>query len=165
MDSPRLYTDLADWWPLLSAPAEYAEEAAIYLDALVAACARRPRTLLELGSGGGNNASHMKGRFEEVVLVDRSPGMLAVSRALNPGCEHVEGDMRTVRLGRQFDCVFVHDAVCYMTTEDDLRRAVETSFIPSVMPFEQPRIETRPLPGAPASRATLWPACPLRTWP
>ena len=129
MDGPGLYADLADWWPLLSTPAEYAEEAAIYLGALVAACAHPPRTLLELGSGGGNNASHMKGRFEEVVLVDRSPGMLAVSRALNPGCEHVEGDMRTVRLGRQFDCVFVHDAVCYMTTEDDLRRAVETSFI------------------------------------
>ena len=30
--------------------------------------------------------------------------MLAVSRALNPECEHVEGDMRTVRLGREFDC-------------------------------------------------------------
>ena len=32
--------------------------------------------------------------------------MLDVSRALNPECEHVEGDMRTVRLDRQFDCVF-----------------------------------------------------------
>ena len=129
MDGPKLYTELAEWWPLLSAPAEYAEEAAIYLEALVAACAHRPQTLLELGSGGGNNASHMKRRFEEIVLVDPSPGMLAVSRRLNPDCAHKEGDMRTVRLGRQFDCVFVHDAVCYMTTEDDLRRAVETTFL------------------------------------
>ena len=38
-------------------------------------------------------------------------GMRAVSRTLNPECEHVDGDMRTVRLGRQFDAVFVHDAV------------------------------------------------------
>jgi hypothetical protein len=37
--------------------------------------------------------------------------------------------MRTVRLGRQFDCVFVHDAVCYMTTENDLRKAIETASI------------------------------------
>lgn len=83
--------------------------------------------MLELGSGGGNNASFLKARFE-MVLVDRSPGMLAVGRALNPECEHVEGDMRTVRLGRQFDGVFVHDAVCYMTTEDDLRQAIDTAF-------------------------------------
>lgn len=129
MNDPKLYTDLASWWPLLSAPEDYEEEATIYADALRAACTVPPRTLLELGSGGGNNASHMKGRFEEVVLVDSSPGMLAVSRALNPECEHIEGDMRTVRLGRQFDCVFVHDAVCYMTTEDDLRRAIETAFV------------------------------------
>ena len=37
--------------------------------------------------------------------------------------------MRTVRLGRQFDCVFVHDAIAYMTTEADLRRAIETAYV------------------------------------
>lgn len=52
-----------------------------------------------------------------------------MSRALNPECEHVEGDMRTVRLGRLFDAVFVHDAIMYMTTEADLRRAMETAFV------------------------------------
>ncbi len=63
-----------------------------------------------------------------MTLVDRSPGMLAVSRGLNPECEHIEGDMRTVRLDRLFDAVFVHDAVMYMTTEADLRAAMETAF-------------------------------------
>ena len=37
--------------------------------------------------------------------------------------------MRTVRLGREFDAVFVHDAVMYMTTEEDLRLAIETAFV------------------------------------
>jgi hypothetical protein len=37
--------------------------------------------------------------------------------------------MRTVRLGRQFDGVFVHDAVVYMTTEADLQKAIETAFV------------------------------------
>lgn len=126
--TPKLYSELADWWPLLSAPAEYAEEAASYQRMLLEACERSPQTVLELGSGGGNNASHLKARFK-MVLVDRSPGMLRVSRALNPECEHVEGDMRSVRLGRQFDCVFVHDAVVYMTTEADLRCAIETAYV------------------------------------
>lgn len=64
-----------------------------------------------------------------MTLVDRSPAMLDVSRALNPECEHLEGDMRTVRLGRLFDAVFIHDAIMYMTTERDLRAAIETAFV------------------------------------
>ena len=127
-DAPKLYNELAAWWPLLSAPHDYAEEAAGYQRILLEASGIPTHTLLELGSGGGNNASHLKARFS-LVLVDRSPGMLRVSRALNPECEHVEGDMRTVRLGREFDAVFVHDAVVYMTTEADLRRAIETAYV------------------------------------
>lgn len=124
----RLYDDLASWWPLMSAPADYEEEAAFYARQLREACSRRPRTLLELGSGGGNNACHMKRHFA-LTLVDRSAGMVEVSRRLNPECEHIVGDMRGVRVGRQFDCVFVHDAITYMTTEDDLRLAVETASV------------------------------------
>ncbi|MEO5580572.1 MAG: class I SAM-dependent methyltransferase [Gemmatimonadaceae bacterium] len=126
---PRLYSDLARWWPLFSAPGDYEEEAAFYGRLLLENCVRPARTLLEIGSGGGNNASYLKLYFKETVLVDISPGMLEVSRALNPECEHFEGDMRTVRLGRKFDCVFVHDAICYMATGADLRRAIETAFI------------------------------------
>jgi SAM-dependent methyltransferase len=123
-----MYEELASWWPLLSSPADYVEEAAFYERTLAAACQRPLRTVLELGSGGGNNASHLKARFQ-MVLVEPSAGMLEVSRALNPECEHVEGDMRTVRLGRRFDSVFVHDAVGYMTTQSDLRMAIDTAFL------------------------------------
>jgi len=125
--SPRLYRELADWWPLLSAPEEYAEEAAEYARLILGASNGEARTVVELGSGGGNNASHMKAHFR-LTLVDRSPQMLAVSRKLNPECEHLEGDMRSVRLGRAFDAVFVHDAIAYMTTEDDLRGVFATAF-------------------------------------
>jgi SAM-dependent methyltransferase len=125
----KLYTELAGWWPLMSPPEDYVEEAAFYTTTLEHACRVPPRTLLELGSGGGNNASHMKQHFERVTLVDPSEGMLAHSRALNPECEHVAGDMRTIRLGRLYDCVFVHDAVSYMTTETELRQAMATAFV------------------------------------
>jgi SAM-dependent methyltransferase len=62
-----------------------------------------------------------------MTLVDLSPQMLAVSRTLNPECEHREGDMRTVNLGRTFDAVFIHDAVAYMTTGADLGAAIRTA--------------------------------------
>jgi SAM-dependent methyltransferase len=125
---PRLYTELAGWFHLLTAPEEYVEEAAVYRDSLLAASATRPRTLLELGSGGGNNAFHLKRDFE-CTLSDLTPAMLELSRSINPECEHVTGDMRTLRLGRAFDAVFVHDAVMYLTTEHDLREAMDTAFV------------------------------------
>jgi SAM-dependent methyltransferase len=124
----KLYSELASWWPLLSPPAEYVQEAAFVYRILCEALAVPPRTLLELGSGGGNNASHLKAHFQ-MTLVDCSPEMLAVSRGLNAECEHIHGDMRTVRLGRTFDAVFIHDAIMYMTTESDLRKAIETAYL------------------------------------
>jgi len=120
-----MYEELAPWWPLVSAPADYAEENVEHVRLLEGAARRPLRTLLELGSGGGNNASHLKARYA-LTLVEPAQGMRAVSQRLNPGCEHLPGDMRSVRLGRTFDAVFVHDAVCYMATEDDLAAAVRT---------------------------------------
>jgi hypothetical protein len=37
--------------------------------------------------------------------------------------------MRTLRLGRSFDAVLLQDAVGYMTSEPDLRAALETAFV------------------------------------
>ena len=122
----RLYADLAPWWPLLSAPEDYAEEAALFLRTLRAHAQRPLHSLLELGSGGGNTASHLPAELE-LWLSDRSPQMLEVSRALLPARRHVLGDMRDLRLGRRFDAVLIHDAVSYLTSEGDLRAALETA--------------------------------------
>lgn len=124
----KLYGDLAAWWHLLSSVDEYAGEAAVYAGILREHARPAPASVLELGSGGGNNAFHLKASFA-MTLVDLSPAMLAQSRRVNPECAHHEGDMRTVRLGQTFDAVFIHDAIDYMTTLDDLRRAVETAFV------------------------------------
>ena len=125
---PRLYDDLAAWWPLLSNPDDYAAEAEFCWHCITKVSRISVRTMLELGSGGGNNASHLKARCE-LTLVDLSPAMLRVSRSLNPECEHIHGDMREVRLGRRFDTVFVHDAIAYMLSEEDLARTMETAWV------------------------------------
>jgi SAM-dependent methyltransferase len=124
-----MYAELAEWWPLLSPPSHYVEEAADFFGMLPAGVFDAPRpTLLELGCGGGSLAWHLKARFQ-ATLTDVSPGMLAVSRRANPECEHVEGDMRTLRLGRLFDVVLMHDAVMYMTTPADLKAALGTAAV------------------------------------
>jgi hypothetical protein len=125
---PRLYNEFALWWHLLSAPEDYAEEAEFYRKAMTAASMFPIKMVLELGSGGGNNASHLKAHFR-MTLVDIAPKMLAVSRKINPDCEHIQGDMRIIRLSRFFDGVFIHDAISYMTNLDDLKAAAETAFI------------------------------------
>ena len=124
---PRLYRDLAEWYPLLTPVGDYAEETAFYRRLFEAHCCRPPRTLLDLGSGGGHNAAHLKATLS-CTLVDLAPAMLELSRRLNPECEHVRGDMRSVRLGRVFDCVLVHDAISYMASRDDLGSAIATAF-------------------------------------
>ena len=124
----KLYNHIAPWWHLFSAPEDYLDEATFFHQTLIRYSLQPLRTLLELGSGGGNNASHLKSHFE-LTLVDLSPEMLKVSAALNPECRHIQGDMRTVRPGQLFDAIFIHDAIMYMTSEQDLRMAIETAFL------------------------------------
>ena len=121
----NFYEDLAEWWPLFSPAEHYGEEADDLLRRL-GPLAPRGATLLELGSGGGSLASHLKPHFT-LTLTDRSAGMLAVNRRVNPECEHHLGDMRTLRLGRQFDIVLVHDAICYATEPSSVRATLETA--------------------------------------
>jgi SAM-dependent methyltransferase len=124
----HMYDDLADWFHLLTAPEEYADEAELVLALLREHVDGSLETLLELGSGGGNTASHLKADLR-LTLADLAPRMLELSRGLNPECEHVLGDMRTLRLERTFDAVLIHDAVMYLTTEADLSAAFETAFV------------------------------------
>ncbi len=123
-----LYGELADWWHLMSRVEDYEEEAEIYETVLRTHAQKPLETLLEIGSGGGNNAYFMK-RALQLTLVDLSADMLRQSRGINPECEHAQGDMRSLRLDREFDAVFIHDAIDYMLTLEDLRLAIETAYI------------------------------------
>src|SRR5262245_10435705 len=118
-EQPKLYGSLAPWFHLLTSPSSYVEEAEFARQTLVEASGAPVHTVLELGSGGGNNAFHLKQHFK-MTLTDLSPEMLEQSRRINPECEHIQGDMRSLRLQREFDAVFVHDAVCYLVTPEDL---------------------------------------------
>jgi trans-aconitate methyltransferase len=124
----RLYSELTDWYHLIDPAADHADEADVYREAFLRAVSGPAETLLELGAGAGNNACYLK-RTIRCTPTDVSEAMLSLSRARNPECEHVAGDMRRLRLGRTFDLVLVHDAVVYMTSEDDLHAAAATAFV------------------------------------
>lgn len=122
----RLYGDLAYLWPLVSPPSDYAAEARVWREILRSRLGPGRHAILELGVGGGHNLSHLTADFE-ATAVDLSESMLRLSSRLNPDVEHQVGDMRTVRLGRKFRAVLIHDAISYMRAEADLRAAFETA--------------------------------------
>ena len=117
--------DLAPWWSLIS-PVEACEAEAAWIATLLHSAAVPVGDLLELGSGGGQLAAHLKRHFR-ITMVDRSPQLVRLSRRLNPRCRHTVGDLRSVRLGTRFDAVLVRDVIDSVTTEDDLRAAVATA--------------------------------------
>ncbi|MGI9540242.1 MAG: class I SAM-dependent methyltransferase [Miltoncostaeaceae bacterium] len=121
----RFYGELASVFHRITPPEDYVDDAERVVRVVDAVATGPAATLLELGSGWGNNAFHLKRRFD-CTLVDISDDMLDVSRSLNPECEHLVGDMRSVRLDREFDVVFVHDAIDYMRTQADLAAAIGT---------------------------------------
>lgn len=122
----RLYGDLAHLWPLASPPGDYAAEAPNWTRILRRKLGPGCHTLLELGVGGGHLLSHLTAEFQ-ATAVDLSAGMLEHSVRLNPSVDHHLGDMRTVRLGRTFQAVVIHDAVDYLLTEDDLKATFATA--------------------------------------
>ena len=128
MPELKIYSTLKDWWPFILSVESRQEDGLLFHRLFQELSASPPRTLLELGCGGGGTASYFKPDLA-LTLTDISPEMLEVSRMLNPESEHILGDMRTLRLDRTFDVVYIHDAIMYMTTEDDLRQAITTAAV------------------------------------
>lgn len=122
----RLYSDLAKYWPLMSPPEEYADESPHWRNQILTRFAKRPVRALELGTGGGHFLSHLTD-IVDATAVDLSESMLENARRLNPDVEHIVGDMRSIRLERIFDVVLIHDAIAYITSEDDLAATFATA--------------------------------------
>lgn len=128
---PSLYDDLASWWPLLSHPADYQEEAAFFARPLLEAGEPPARTLLELGSGGGNNASHLKRQFD-MVLVDPDPADITYTAEYAYLLREPDGGVRVE-----------HDrhVLGFFGRDEWLELLRETGFHPRVMPLEHSELE------------------------
>ena len=120
MDDDRLYHDpaLADFYDLENGWERSPDFA--YCRAFAADAA----SVLDLGCGTGELAVALAGEWL-VVGVDPAAAMLDIARA-KPGAERVdfvEGDARTVRLGRRFERIVLtgHAFQVFLTTQD--RRA------------------------------------------
>ncbi|MBU7019138.1 MAG: class I SAM-dependent methyltransferase [Theionarchaea archaeon] len=123
----RLYNDLAWAWPIISPPEDYVEETHFLTRVIKEYSRIDVNSLLHLGCGGGHNDYTFK-TFFSVTGCDTSDNMLELARTLNPEITYVKGDMRSVRLEKSFDAVVIYDAIDYMTTPEDLKRAFQTAY-------------------------------------
>lgn len=120
------YNELAWTEEWLADPADYEREVGILTGLLRGAAGQPLGTLLHLGCGAGGHDTFFKRDFT-VTGVDLSQGMLAMARGRHPEIEYIEGDLRTVRLGRRFDAVVIPDCIDYMVTREELRLALGTA--------------------------------------
>ena len=122
----RLYDDLAWLWPIWEDVEEYRSESELFAKLINKYAKIKVRTLLDMGCGGGKNVFHLKRHFA-VMGIDRSRAMLSNAKKQNPDCDFHLGDMRKFDLKRQFDSVFINDAITYMTTKKDLLMVFNTA--------------------------------------
>ena len=156
-----LYHEHATLWRHLSPPELYRDEAARWRDAL-----RGCRTVLELGCGAGHLLSHLAPHFQ-VTAIDLSEPMLELSRQRNPDVEHAQGDMRTLRLGRRFDAVLLHDAAAYLLSHGDVEQALATAAChlePGGLLLVQPDYVQESFPGDHTAHHAAGPGVDVLEW-
>ena len=93
----RLYYELAEWWHLLSDPAGYAKEAALFVKLLSETCDPAPRTVLDAAAGA---ASYCRDRDVDIADVAmqfalRHPTAATTLVGMSKS-RHVESNLRTL---------------------------------------------------------------------
>ena len=79
--------------------------------------------------GRRQQRSHMKHRVKQLVLTDCRTACWRTAARSIPNASITSATCASVRLNREFDAVFVHDAISYLTTEADVAKAIETAFV------------------------------------
>ena len=121
-----VFADYSRYYDLLYRDKDYAAEAR-YVHELVEHHHPAARSMLDLGCGTGRHAQLLGQYGYTLAGVDLSEEMLKVARATNPGLHFVQGDVRSVRLGKTFDVVAsLFHVMSYQTTNADLAAALTT---------------------------------------
>lgn len=127
-----IFAEYSRCYDLLYAEKDYHAEA-VYVAQHIRAVTERASTILELGCGTGKHAQHFGPEGFAVHGVDLSSEMIEIARS-NQRVDLLDqtfevGDVRSIRLGRQFDCVLsLFHVMSYQTTNEDVRNTFQTAF-------------------------------------
>ena len=123
----KLYQEWAWLWSEVTPPETYRAEADDLFEIISESLGRKPKSILELGAGGGYllHDLQMVHPTIEITLIDSSPEMLVEAQRRNPNAKTILGDMTTIALNKQFDVVLLHDAVMYLSDRDAVQKTLE----------------------------------------
>jgi SAM-dependent methyltransferase len=126
-----IFADYSRCYDLLYADKDYAAETA-YVARHIRKVSPEAISILELGCGTGRHARYFASHGFNVHGVDLSPEMIEVGRSsqqpADQGVVFEVGDVRSVRLGRRFDCVLsLFHVMSYQTSNEDIRNAFRTA--------------------------------------
>jgi SAM-dependent methyltransferase len=126
-----VFEHYARYYDLLYKDKDYAGETE-YVHSLLQRFANKPKSILELGCGTGKHAMLLAEKGYLVTGVDQSEDMLAKARkriaASKTTIDLRAGDVRNVRLNKQFDAVIsLFHVMSYQTTNEDLLDAFATA--------------------------------------
>lgn len=120
VSAPEPFDAYGRYYDLFYRDKDYAAEVE-YLDRLLQRHAVSGRELIEFGSGTGKHGRLLAQRGYRVTGIERSAEMVARAERA-PGFESRQGDIREVRLGREFDAVLsLFHVVSYQTTNSDVQ--------------------------------------------
>lgn len=136
MTTPVFCSQYADQYDLLYSDKDYQAECDLIEGVFRRYAKGSIETILDLGCGTGSHAIPLAKRGYHVVGVDRSADMLSHARdkagevfpTRTPDIPaFVEGDVRTIDVGQQFDAVLMMFAVLgYQLTNEDVSAALGT---------------------------------------
>lgn len=124
----NVFEEYAELYDLLYEGKDYAAEASAF-HSLIERHRGGARTLLDLGCGTGRYEEHFADLGYSVTGMDMSEGMLESARrsaAARKGVQFLQGDMRSMDLGRRFDVVqALFHVVSYLSGDDDVASAFD----------------------------------------
>jgi SAM-dependent methyltransferase len=86
-----------------------------------------PASILDIGCGTGRDLAAFVREIPDCWGVDANQSMLDYARSVHPYLHLQVGDMRSVRLGRSFDCITcIGSVIMYALTNADLRLTLDT---------------------------------------
>ena len=131
----KVFDHYAHYYDLLYRDKDYAGEAK-YDASHILKHNKNAKTILDLGCGTGAHAEQLARLGFSVVGVDLSPVMLSRAEArkavlpteIAERLVFIQGDVRNVRIGKQFDAVIsLFHVMSYQTSNADLENAYATA--------------------------------------
>lgn len=125
MSKQILHTQLAKYYDRVYSFKDYLDEAVRLQNIIIKYLKSGGNSLLDVGCGTGLHLKHLKDDFV-CTGVDVSQNMIKLARKNVNGVTFKEADMKTLRLGKQFDVIIcLLSSIGYVKTTSSLERTVQ----------------------------------------